>query len=34
MNQGYLSNLTQLRRLIELQPKVVKWSKSLGNDSK
>lgn len=34
MNRDYLSNLTQLRRLIELPPKVVKWSKSLGNDIK
>ena len=34
MNRDYLSNLAQLRRLVELQPKVVKWGKSLGNDIK
>ena len=34
MNRDYLQNLAQLRRLIELQLKVVKWSKSLGNDIK
>ena len=35
LSRGYLSNISLLNRLIDLQPKIAKWTKSIsGSDKK